>query len=108
AHAETLAAETTNWKDTRLLHPDRFAVEEACALAHRASMEATLLADTRSQLTEFGLTTDEDMSVLEALVPALTAAQDHLQSHPKRFLLDLLLDNNARALSDFLHRCAEH
>jgi len=105
AHAETLAAEK-NWKDTRLLHPDRFVVEESCALAKRASEQALTLAQAREALEGWAINKAETGEVLEELAQALDESSAHIQRHPKTFVTDMLAEGKANALAAFLDRCA--
>jgi transcription elongation GreA/GreB family factor len=101
AHSDTLASKP-NWKETRLAHPDRFTVEEACALAKRASDEALALAQARGALELWGI---DDNQTLEGLKECLAACGDHLRRHSKSFLLDVLANSNADLLASFLKDC---
>ena len=105
AHAETLTAER-NWQDTGLSHPDRFVVEEACALAQRASEQALTLAQARDALEGWAVNKAENKEVLERLLRALEASKDHMQRHPKNFVTDMLVEGRANVLGAFLDRCA--
>ncbi len=105
AHVETLAAEN-NWKDTKLLHPDRFVVDESCALAKRASQQVLTLAQAREALEGWAINKAETGEALEELVQALDEASGHMQRHPKTFVTDVLLEGRANALAAFLDRCA--
>ncbi len=101
AHSDTLASKP-NWNETRLAHPDRFTVEEACALAKRASDEALALAQARGALKLWGIDDNEGRQNLEGLKECLAACGDHLQRHSKSFLLDVLANSNADLLASFL------
>jgi very-short-patch-repair endonuclease len=105
AHAETLTAEK-HWKDTRLLHPDRFVVEESCDLAKRASEQTLLLAQAREVLESWAINKTETGEVLEELAQALEESSGHMQRHPKTFIADVLAEGRASALAGFLDRCA--
>jgi very-short-patch-repair endonuclease len=104
AHVETLAAEK-NWKDTTLLHPDRFVVEESCALAKRASEQVLTLAQAREALEGWDINKAETGEVLEELVQALDEASSHMQRHPTNFVTDVLAGGRANALAAFIDRC---
>ncbi len=105
AHAQTLTAER-NWQDTELLHPDRFVVEEACALAKRASEQSLTLAEARDALEVWAINKAEAGEILERLVPVLDASRDHMQRHPVKFVTDVLAEGRANILGAFLDRCA--
>ena len=104
AHAGTLAA-NKHWQKTRLVHPDRFTVEEACALASRASTEALTLNQAREALTPWSLDPNETSATLEGLAQFLAGSSDLLQHHPKDLLIAVLTDGKASALSNFLSGC---
>lgn len=104
AHAGTLAAEK-NWEGTRLVHPDRFTVEEACDLAKRASGEALTLVAAREGLECWGLDTNETCEVLEGVAQCLADCCVQLRQHKTAFLIDLLAKGQAEVLSAFLDRC---
>jgi very-short-patch-repair endonuclease len=106
AHGGTLAS-AKNWKDTRLVHPDRFTVEEACDLAKRASGEALTLAEAREALERWEIDANESCKTLEGLAQCLAECCAHLRQHSKTFLIDLLADGKAAALSAFLQRCKD-
>ena len=104
AHAGTLAAKNY-WKDTQLVYPDRFTVEEACDLAKRASGEALTLAEVRESLERWGIDANESCEVLEGLTQCLNDCWGFLREHAKEFLVDLLADDKSDALSIFLQDC---
>jgi very-short-patch-repair endonuclease len=105
AHAGTLIAEK-HWKDTRLLHPDRFVVEESCALAKLASEQALALDQARGALEVWGIDKGEPGKILEELERALNESSGHIQRHPKKLLTDVLTEGRASAFATFLDRCA--
>jgi transcription elongation GreA/GreB family factor/very-short-patch-repair endonuclease len=105
AHAET-AAFKPDWKDTLLVHPDRFTVEEACSLAKKASEETLALAKAREGLAEWGISENEDLESLERLKECVAACGQHLQRHSHRLLLGVLRDDGANMLASFLNECA--
>lgn len=105
AHAEALASEKS-WSKTRLVHPDRFTVEEACALAKKASDEALVLAQARRVLESWGIDKNEAHDVLQSLESSLVLCVNFGGQHPKSFLIDLLGEGHAESLSAFLGDCA--
>jgi len=105
AHAETVTLKP-NWKDTRLVHADRFTVEEACSLAKRASEETMALSQARQDLEQWGISRDEGFETLEALKKCLEACGRHLQRHSQRLLVGVLRDDGANMLVSFLDECA--
>jgi transcription elongation GreA/GreB family factor len=105
AHAETVAFKP-NWKDTRLVHPDRFTVEEACSLAKKASEETMVLAQAREGLVRWGISKDENFETLESLKECVAACGRHLQRHSHRLLLGVLRGDGANMLVSFLDECA--
>lgn len=107
AHASTLAVEA-NWRHTRLVHPDRFTIEEACELATRASAEAERLADLRDALATLGLDVGESVTVLQAVAEGLVTACEEPALYPKRLLLGLLSDGRAAALHKLIEQVTEH
>lgn len=106
AHAGVLASQP-NWKEARLVHPDRFTVEEACALAKRAADDTLALAQARDALEQWGIDKNESCQILEQLSQCLAACSDHLQRHPQSFLIEVLAEGKAGALVSFLEDCAE-
>ena len=106
-HAGTLAVEA-NWRHTRLVHPDRFTVEEACELATRASVEAESLADLRDALATLDLNAGESVAVLQAVAEGLATVCNELALHPKRLLLGLLLEGSAASLHNLVEQVTEH
>src|SRR5206468_1975528 len=90
------------WKSTKLLHPERFTVEEACDLALRASSAFLDLAEARSALVAYGIPIDTPNQSLERLSARLQAAE--LLPESIRDLLPPFLERHglARQLSDFI------
>lgn len=105
AHAETLNA-GPSWKDTRLVHPERFIVEEACAIAKRASGEALELASALKALEPWTLEKETRPS-LEALRKSLAACLDHLRQHSTELVRNVLAEGRAELLASFLKQCAD-
>ena len=105
AHADTLASKP-NWKETQLVHPDRFTVEEACAAAKRASDEALTLAQARDRLEKWGIGESEGSQTLDKLKRCLVASGEHLQRHPHDLLVNLLAEDKPNVLASFLRDCA--
>ncbi|WP_080654903.1 DUF4011 domain-containing protein [Bradyrhizobium japonicum] len=105
AHAETLIS-GPSWKDTRLVHPERFTVEEACAIAKRASGEALGLAAALKALEPWGLEKEARPS-LETLRESLAACVDHLRQHSSELVRNILAEGRAELLASFLKQCAD-
>ncbi|MBR0931704.1 DUF4011 domain-containing protein [Bradyrhizobium diazoefficiens] len=103
AHAETLTA-GPSWKDTRLIHPERFTVEEACAVAKRASGEALELAAALEALEPWGIER-EARPDLEAIRQSLSVCMDQLEKHSTEFIRNVLAGGRAELLASFLKKC---
>jgi very-short-patch-repair endonuclease len=95
------------WKETRLLHPERFTIEEACNLAGRASRAFSNAADAREGLAVVELAAEEG-TALSQIDAHLKAAQAHVQAHGADLLISLLAGQNAAIAQLFLERCEEH
>jgi hypothetical protein len=104
AHREAARAKS-HWKLTRLLHPERFTVEEACDLAARASIAFTSLGEARDRLMDVCVAADATKAELAKLDLAFDQVQRHIESHPRQLLLNLLDSNNVRAAQRFVERC---
>ncbi|MCW5673409.1 MAG: DUF4011 domain-containing protein [Xanthobacteraceae bacterium] len=96
------------WRHSSLSSPDRFSVEDACAAAERASIEATKLADARDELNSLGIDAEVEEKTLRAAKTAIEQGREHFERHPRDFLLRLLGDGNSAALNSFLSRCRAH
>ncbi|MEY9441694.1 DUF4011 domain-containing protein [Bradyrhizobium elkanii] len=103
AHAEILNS-GLGWKDTQLVNPDRFTVEEACTIAARASNEARALSLALEALEPWGLEKQIRPS-LEALQESLPACTKHLQVHSLELVREVLADGKAGLLASFLTEC---
>lgn len=103
AHAEVLAS-GLSWKDTQLVNPDRFTVEEACALAANASDHARALSIASEALQPWGLET-QIRSSLEALQEFLPTCTEHLQLHSSELVCEVLAEGKASLLASFLKEC---
>ncbi len=99
-----IAGSRSPWKETTLLHPDRFTIEQACDLAGRAGRTFSRLADSRDSLADVGLAAEagETLSQIDA---QLEAAQAHVQVHGADLVLALMDDRNAAAARHFIERC---
>jgi hypothetical protein len=106
AHREAASAEA-NWKSTKLLHPERFTIEEACDLAHRASQAFAAVASARDPLSDSCLPQAASVQLSEIDVQ-LEQAQRHGQDHGATVLLSLLLAGNAKTAQRFIGRCEAH
>jgi very-short-patch-repair endonuclease len=103
-HQESADAQP-HWKATRLLHPERFTIEEACDLARRASRAVSGVADARDSLADVGLPPQVATQDLLQIAWQLEQAEHHLQTHGADLLINLLSDKNADAAQLFLNRC---
>ncbi len=99
------AAAQPHWKATRLLHPERFTIEEACDLASRAAEALDELVDARGRLPAASLPEEVDSSDLAVIDGHLKQALDHLDHHACDVLLALLGGNKVKAAQRFLERC---
>ena len=104
AHREASSAKT-NWRTTKLLHPDRFTIEEACDLAARASHAFFALDAARTKLADVHLPPEAPRAALSELDSQLEAAGSHLRTHGVTLLLNLLQGNNAAIVQGFIERC---
>jgi hypothetical protein len=93
------------WKATRLLHPDRFTIEEACDLASRASRAFSGVADARDKLTDVGLPSQASSVNLSEVDDQLEQAELHIRTYGADLLINLLRDNNAAVAQRFIDRC---
>lgn len=105
AHGGTLACKPI-WRETQLANPDRFAIEEACDLAKRASEEALTLTRARDALEPIGAVKQESVRSLEELKQILTVCEGHWELHGQEFIVNLLIDGSAKDLASFLDECA--
>ena len=103
-HGATVAAKAS-WKETRLVFPDRFTVEEACSLSKRSADLLMALAEAQDALELWGLKPDQDRRVLEKIAELLEGCIEHTRQHSQAFVRDLLTSERAEALASFLKRC---
>lgn len=100
--AAQLAVEAkSNWSASRLVHADRFTVEEACNLAGRAACSFRELGKARDELPQYQLdrqTSDETLSVL---LSALKRIAEFSENDP-RLHVDLLKDGAASVVLSFI------
>jgi len=94
-----------HWRSTKLLNPDRFTIEEICDLAASSSAALNRLADVRGKLGEVGLSVDAPSGDLPKLLVRLAEAQVLLRRYSKGLLLNLLHDDNAQAVRQFMDQC---
>jgi transcription elongation GreA/GreB family factor len=104
AHNQASAAEL-NWKGTRLLHPERFAVEEACEAARLASEKLREAIRARETLTAFGLPLDMPADRIEEIGRLLVGASNHTKEFSSAIITALLDGKNATAVRSFLDAC---
>lgn len=97
-----------HWRHTNLSSPDRFSVEDACAAAERASIEAAKLAKAKDDLSPLGIDTGAEEGTLKAIQAGLESGDDYFGAYSKEFLSRLLIDGNPSALNSFLSRCRAH
>lgn len=93
------------WQATGLLHPERFAIEEACDLATRAAEAFRGLAIARDALPHARLPKDAASKDLSSIDVHLKKALHYLEHHASDVLLALLAEGNAKAAQGFLDRC---
>jgi hypothetical protein len=103
AYRESAAAQA-HWKSTKLLHPERFTIEEACDLADRASQAFSGVASARDTLSDTSLPQAESVELSE-IDAQLEQAQHHVQDHGANVLLTLLHGGNEKAAQRFIGRC---
>ncbi len=106
AYSETASAKP-HWNQTGLAHPDRFTIEEACALAARAAQQARELAHARVELERIGLGSDSSVETLKSALKALEGAAGLLSHAPASTLARVLEGDNVRLLESFVTRCLE-
>jgi hypothetical protein len=106
AYSETACAKP-HWKQTQLADPDRFTIEESCALAGRAAEEARKLARARVELERVGLESDSPIENLKSALKALEGAAGLLGQAPASMLSRLLEGDDARLLESFISRCLD-
>jgi hypothetical protein len=100
-----VATAQPHWQSTRLLHPERFTIEEACDLAARAADALSELAEARDQLPHVRLSKVAPSVDLSVIDEHLKHAQEHLEQHASDVLLALLSEEKARIAHIFLGRC---
>jgi hypothetical protein len=104
AHQESAGAKP-HWKPTRLVHPERFTIEEACDLAARASLAFSALAEARDRLADVWLPTEAANVDLSQVDAELEQAQRHLEANSRKLLLNLLDGDNVKTAQRFIERC---
>jgi hypothetical protein len=104
AYRESASAQA-NWKSTKLLHPERFTIEEACDLAGRASEACFGVANARDGLADAHLQQAASSDELAVIDAQLEQAQCHLRDLGATLLLNLLRGDNAKAAQRFIGRC---
>jgi len=105
AARESASAAASNWKGTRLLHPERFAVEEACEAARLGSERLREALHAREALVAFGLPHDVPATQIEEVGFLLADALSHLNEFPRDFVASLLANDSANQLASFLSEC---
>jgi len=106
AHRESAVAQA-HWKSTKLLHPERFTIEEACDLASQGSQAFSGVASARDRLSDACLPQASTIELSE-LDAQLEQAQRHVQDHGATVLLNLLSGGNAKTAQRFIGRCEAH
>jgi len=104
AHREASTAKTI-WKPSRLLHPERFTIEEACDLAMRGGGAFADVVLSRATLSDVGVSIDTPNAELERLDAQLGEAQQYVQRHGMRTVLNLLRSGSAENARRFGARC---
>ena len=102
-HRESMVAQA-HWKSTKLLHPERFTIEEACDLANRGSQAFSRVASARDTLSDACLPQASSVELSE-IDAQLEQAQRHVQDHETTVLLNLLSGGNAKTGQHFISRC---
>lgn len=105
AHRETLVV-SPHWKSTELINPDRFTVEDACALAALAAEKLSEVTRKRELLSDLAIDTHAYDSLSE-LNNHLALSEQHLAFHPQGLLVAVLEREIVDALAVFLERCSE-
>lgn len=104
AHQEVSGAKM-HWKPTRLMHPERFTIEEACDLAARAAVAFSELAEARERVADVCLPIETATAELSSIDVDLEQAQRCLEGHPRKLLLNLLDGNNSKSAQRFIDSC---
>jgi very-short-patch-repair endonuclease len=102
-----IAGSNSPWKETRLDHPERFTIEEACDLAARASRAFSSVAHTREGLAGIGIAA-EGSAALAHIDAHLQAVDAYVEAYGAALMTALLTGQNAEAVRSFLERCEEH
>ncbi len=102
--AAQAAAAKPYWKATRLMHAERFTVEEACNLAARASQAFLTLRAEREGLADYGLDRSTSVDFLSALATALHGLTA-LTDTDSGLHAALLAKNAAEHLAAFIAGC---
>ena len=90
-----------NWSASRLIHADRFTVEEACNLAAQTARAFRGLAEARGELPQYQITRDASEQILSALLAALRGLETLSENDPQLHF-DLLTEGAANALMSFI------
>jgi very-short-patch-repair endonuclease len=106
AHREATEAKE-HWKATQLMHPERFTIEAACDLAARASAAFSELANARGRLSNVCVALEAGNNELSKIDAELDRAQQHLEAHPLKLILNLLDENNSNSARRFIDSCEE-
>jgi hypothetical protein len=103
AHSGSAGAKPI-WKKTGLLNPDRFTIEDICALSRRASVQLIEVANARNALTSCGLK-DAPKEFLKAMLDCLQASLPLVNIFSPQPLIELLRDDGIGELETFTARC---
>jgi hypothetical protein len=103
AHSDSAGAKPI-WKKTGLLNPDRFTIEDICALSRRASVQLVEVANARNTLTSCGLQ-NAPQEFLKAMLDCLQASLPLVNIFSPQPLIELLRDDRIEELETFTARC---
>jgi hypothetical protein len=103
AHSDSTGAKNI-WKSTGLLYPDRFTIEDICALARRASIQLLKVANARDALVPFGLndTSNELLAVVLDCLDSSLPIANIIGAQP---LIAMLDSNGVGPMEAFTSRC---
>lgn len=97
------------WKSTKLVHPERFKVEEACNLALSAARSYRSLSEQRTKLSAYGIAPQTEEEILTILQGTLQGFSKLPSEVPQELCVQLIeQEGTLERLCKFLSDCEDN
>lgn len=102
---ERLKDTSDTWQDTKLVHPNRFTLDEACDLAISASRAFAEVANLRRELPSVCVASTESLDALRHVETGLNQFASFSEFVDPKLLAKLLEGQSAERVLSFAQRC---